>query len=281
MSSSSLSEVSKRRIPLAFAVVVCSILVYRAVADSYIVYYQRPFDCGCTVGSCARLDVFTSPVLCVRPQNEDNAVVKRILKKGLWERKIVTSVTKSLVNHPDAVFLDIGSHLGQYSIVAASMGRTCVSVDANPNNIQHLRSSMALNGFGDRMHIVNTGIDDTGGNFIRVSGESQNTGGWRAHPCTRSQPSCVPTTTIDNLIEDLGIDFDRGFIIKMDIEGSEPKAIKGASKVLRHTKAIFMEWQNSQGYAEMFETLRLSGFKAPCNTADECPWDVAWYRERI
>ena len=186
---------------------------------------------------------------------------------------------RELAGHPGSIMLDIGSHLGQYSIVAASLGGTSVAVDANPDNIRHLKGSMRLNGFQDRMHIVNTGIDDKGGNLIQVSGPSKNTGGWAASPCySDADPRCVRTTTIDKLVEELGLNFSRGFVVKMDIEGSEPKAIKGASKVLKHTHAIFMEWSRPKGYVEMFETLRSMGFRAPCNRADRCPGDVAWIR---
>jgi FkbM family methyltransferase len=185
----------------------------------------------------------------------------------------------ALKHHPSAILLDIGSHLGQYGIVAASMHRTVVAVDANPDNIRHLRASVRVNGFENRMHIYNLGVDRTGGGYVRVDGPKDNTGGWSTTACKNNKNlGCVPTTTVDNIVTQSRVDFNHRFILKIDIEGNEPAAIAGARKVLAHTDVIFMEWSKQEGYVQMFDQLQSHGFQASCNRADECPWDVVWTR---
>lgn len=235
--------------------------------------------CECSVGKCATLKVRKLPYMCVRDEKSDVVVVGTILQHGLWEAHIVHHMIRALRRHPDAIMLDIGSHLGQYGIVAASMGRRVIAVDANPDNVRHLQASVNVNNFKHGFHIYNVGVDRHDGGYVRVDGPKDNTGGWGTLPCeNENDPGCVPTFTVDHLVKRSGVDLNRRFVMKMDIEGHEPGAMAGARKVLKFTDVIFMEWSKQDGYVDMFNQLRSQGFTAPCNHADECPWDVVWTR---
>lgn len=235
--------------------------------------------CNCSPGRCVSLRTPNSPFMCVRDTSADVYVVGSIIRDGLWEAHIVHEMVRALKRHPNAIMLDIGAHLGQYGIVAASMHRTVVAVDANPDNIRHLRASVRVNGFGDRMHIHNLGVDRTGGGYVRADGPKDNVGGWGTTACkNHKDPGCVPTSTVDEVVTQSHVDFGRRFIMKMDIEGHEPGAMAGARRVLDHTDVIFMEWSKQEGYVQMFDQLQSHGFRASCGRANECPWDVVWTR---
>jgi hypothetical protein len=69
------------------------------------------------------IEFLVAPLICVKPEQEDQYISKALRQKGMWEEGIVTSVLKVAVEYPDAVFLDLGSNLGVYSIMVAALRR--------------------------------------------------------------------------------------------------------------------------------------------------------------
>ena len=46
--------------------------------------------------------------------------------------------------YPSAVFLDLGSNIGMYTLVIATMRRKVIAVDADPKNLAYIRQSLAI-----------------------------------------------------------------------------------------------------------------------------------------
>ena len=54
-------------------------------------------------------------VICVKDPRVDEWVSGGILASGVWEKEIVVEVMRTMDHYPEAVFMDIGSNIGQYS----------------------------------------------------------------------------------------------------------------------------------------------------------------------
>ena len=54
-------------------------------------------------------------VICVKDPRVDEWVSGGILASGVWEKEIVVEVMRTMDDYPEAVFMDIGSNIGQYS----------------------------------------------------------------------------------------------------------------------------------------------------------------------
>ena len=135
--------------------------------------------CVNAVLESARLKLhYLQPTICVRDQAQDIHVVGGILRNGLFEPQIVHAFYKKILQHKDAIVLDVGSHIGQYSIVAASAGARVVAFEANADNCKYLRASLAENHWEDRVTLINRPVSNVSGQRIKFKENlpQQNTG---------------------------------------------------------------------------------------------------------
>ena len=57
-------------------------------------------------------------MICVKDPRVDEWVSGGILASGVWEKEIVVEVMRTMDQYPDAVFMDIGSNIGQYIVIS-------------------------------------------------------------------------------------------------------------------------------------------------------------------
>jgi len=138
-----------------------------------------------------------------------------------------------------ATILDLGAHIGTFSIAAAAFGYDVIAVEASPRNVELLSTSVQLNGFNN-LHVVPAAIADrVGTTFFFENGPYGIVNTSRFAPSGSFQ---IATTTVDELVSQLPIEAQISFI-KMDIEGSEFAALQGMPKLLAGAEAppIFYE----------------------------------------
>ncbi len=131
---------------------------------------------------------------------------------------------------PGDVVLDIGAHLGLYTLPALAQGATVISVEPMPGMCSRLCDNVAKNdGFAARHTAVNA---------FAYSGQKYPApllGHMMSH-----DPTCASTmVTVDELWNDL----DRLDAIKMDVEGGELEVLHGAEGTLErlHPRLILIE----------------------------------------
>lgn len=173
-------------------------------------------------------------------------------KDGLYER-FETGLVKRLLK-PGQVFLDVGAHIGYYSTLAASIvgpeGRV-YAFEPDPGNAAVLRQNTAR--FGDVVKVFQAAVTDrTGRATLYLS--PRNSGDHRLFrtPDKDRQAIEVETIALDELAELAGVKVD---FLKMDIQGLEVKAIKGAEALIARSPGIV-------GIIEFWPTgLKLAGMK--------------------
>jgi FkbM family methyltransferase len=129
-----------------------------------------------------------------------------------------------------SAFIDCGANYGFWSIVATSQELSysrAIAVEASPSTFARLRANAGLN--DERFVCVNRAISDAVGQTVLL--DEQPDAHARAHVIESGVGTPVLTTTIDALIEEYGWqDVDR-IVLKLDVEGQENAAIRGASKL--------------------------------------------------
>jgi FkbM family methyltransferase len=130
---------------------------------------------------------------------------------------------------PGERVLDVGAHIGTYSLAAAASGCDVIAVEGSPPNAALLREAAAANGFG-RLRVANVAASDRRGSVSFVVN-----GPWGYIPkpgdaFASGRDIEVRAVRLGDLIE--GVHWDHVDFMKMDIEGAELAALRGMRDVL-------------------------------------------------
>jgi len=131
----------------------------------------------------------------------------------------------------DEVFMDCGAFDGD-SIQAfferrEGMNPTALAIEPDPMNCAALRERMARIGAQDRVKVRNVGAASEKGHFLfEATGTAAST-------LTEGGAMLVPCETLDTMAAGYKVTY-----IKMDIEGAELDALKGAQELIRQNRPV-------------------------------------------
>lgn len=140
----------------------------------------------------------------------------------------------------DDIVIDLGSNIGIFALWALEKYRAglVICVEAEPRNVECIKTNLAQYGVGDRMIAVNQAVysHNQGLKFNVVPDMHANHFVSEIFP-QNVKTGCeidIPSITIDGLVKELNltsVDF-----MKFDIEGSEVAALSGASETIKRFK---------------------------------------------
>jgi FkbM family methyltransferase len=167
--------------------------------------------------------------------------------------------------------LDLGAHLGGFALSAAALGCEVIAVEAAPKNASLLQISADYNHF-QNLQVVHAAVGDQSGTI-----EFSCHGPW-GHVATAATAMpfvTVPAIRVDDLLAQQQwetLDF-----VKLDVEGSEIRALRGMPKQLGRPDApiIFFESNThtlgfyGRSHRDLKNELRRAGYAIyevrPCN----------------
>lgn len=133
--------------------------------------------------------------------------------------------------HPGDIVLDCGANIGMFTKTALASGASLVvAIEPAPATLECLRRNLATEIAQKRVIVYPKGVWDHD-DFLNLSIDEHNAG-QNSVVLDQDRPNSVrvPLTTIDKLVAELKL--DRVDFIKMDIEGAEKPALKGARETL-------------------------------------------------
>jgi FkbM family methyltransferase len=169
--------------------------------------------------------------------------IQRSIFFGAYERK-ETGWVKSHLRSGDT-FVDAGANVGYYTALAASCvqqnGRV-FSVEPNPAVYQKLQRMIVQNSISHAT-ALNAGLSDSPGILtLSVPPETHHNANATMVHVEGWQPVAVPVFTLDDCLKKYAI--DRVDMLKMDVEGHEPRVLAGARNALakKLIKAVLVEF---------------------------------------
>lgn len=139
------------------------------------------------------------------------------------------------------IFIDIGAHIGKYSIFLSKYFSKIIAIEPDKNNFNLLSKNVKTNRLENKILPFNIAIldkekvvwffeyEDSVKSSIKSSENEM--------PINKYK---VRSTSLDKLVEKLGIDTEKIRLIKIDVEGAEFEVIKGAVKTLKNSKPILL-----------------------------------------
>ncbi len=186
--------------------------------------------------ACYRLaaGAASSFVLCVDRHSEDG--ISQAIRQQQFRYPPGYALLTELVP-PGGRVLDLGGHIGTFSLWAAAQGYCVIAVEASPRNAELLRASAQQNDF-TQLQIFQQAVADRAEIVTFLPAGPY---GLIAQAETDAPTIQVPAEPVDDLLARMGwqqVDF-----IKLDVEGYEVNALRGMSQLLRqpHAPPIFFE----------------------------------------
>lgn len=147
---------------------------------------------------------------------------------GTFEPHCLKVMTDYL--RPGDTLLDVGANIGLFSIEGAKRigpSGKVISIEASPHHAKMIKSSAALNGIQDVIEVFSCAAGDALGSATLTLPRNGNGGMFTLGDVEGDEQMDVTVRLIDEIVEGLKIDF-----IKIDIEGSEYRALLGAHRVV-------------------------------------------------
>lgn len=142
--------------------------------------------------------------------------------------------------------LDVGANVGFYTcLMGLRVGRggSVHAFEPEPRNVERIRTNVALNDLEETVRIHEHAVSDRAGRsvFHRHDEVHSGWGSLERHPRHREELQ-VEAVTLDGFLGEEEI--DEVDLLKIDVEGSELRVLRGARSALRHRKIrhILVEW---------------------------------------
>lgn len=243
--------------------------------------------------ACTSLKVKPETTICLH-ENRYEFLTRRFARDGIWEDEILSEIQGILRSDPSYGFIDIGANLGYYSLIVANMGHKVVAVEPLDMNVLRLHKAAGMAHTEKKITLLQNGVSNVRGEYT-IDINPDNVGGSTLRSCRMNILLCNTLQTIymDDLLEFMT--FDKA-ILKMDIEGSEGKAIQKASNLFKekYIPFVFMEFMGMRRYCysftiqnmiSFFTEIKYKAFHVNNSTVlnnNKCsmwPNDIVWIKE--
>ena len=171
----------------------------------------------------------------------DHGVGRQLRRHGHYGRHELDRLRPMI--GPTSNVLVVGTHVGTLAIPIASWCRHVIGIEANPRTFGLVHDNAVLNGCKN-LTLHQLAASDSDGEIAFLMSRT-NSGGSKIAPAReeyryrydRPERVQVQTRRLDDVVVDRSID-----VIMMDIEGSEPMALRGMPRILRECTHLVIEF---------------------------------------
>lgn len=145
----------------------------------------------------------------------------RILTPSFEER-----TRRILLEHDIQNFIDVGAHIGKYTIPIAKKGANVIAVEPDPENFRYLRYNVVLNRVSERVKLVNCACFNKScflKLYVEANSDVRSVFGNGRYVLVRAE-------RLDDIVRRTNFEPD---FIKIDVEGAEREVLEGAKNTLK------------------------------------------------
>lgn len=179
-----------------------------------------------------------------RVEAADRNIAVHTVVHGMWEAPL-TALWKHQLR-PEMTVVDAGANKGYFSLLAASRvqgGGRVISYEPLPGNARDIEATARANGFA-HWSVEEVALSSTAGSAELFSPAGADGSGWgslETGGAGEARSVTVPLARLDDEVRRLGVDVID--LMKMDIQGHELDALRGAEELLRagRIRALLVE----------------------------------------
>jgi FkbM family methyltransferase len=169
---------------------------------------------------------------------------RHIVRDGVHEPENSAWILEHVQLGDGDVALDIGANIGWYSCLLDRLGTGAFDVycfEPEPLNFAMLSRNIALNRAG-HVHQQQLALGDSAGSIDLYLYKDSNRGRHSVLPVHDGEKIPVPVTRLDSWWQSQNLGSRRLRIIKIDIEGYELPALRGAGELLNRCETLMLEY---------------------------------------
>jgi FkbM family methyltransferase len=193
--------------------------------------------------------------------------------KWIWESYELGLFAQAILANESPVVIDMGANYGAYTLSACTLAKNgsvknVIAVEPNRQTFSCLKKSVEAGGFGQFAQLVNAAVSDNHNGECHfyvdekysAMSKSLALSDVSAPPSSPKSSYKVRCISIDGLLSETNIEKSNNFVIKIDVEGSEPLAFQGMKATLESAAGyqIFFEFHPSALKSCGHEPLKLA-----------------------
>ena len=170
-----------------------------------------------------------------------DVVGRFIYKYDIYEPETTHCLLSEIQFNSDDIVLDVGANIGWYSLIAAKYGANVHAFEPDPLNFKLLNENIDINHYSSKIQAHQLAVSDQESILPLYLYPDKNRGRHSLHAIDGCEKIDVKTIRLDDFITEQSLAIDKIRLIKMDIEGHEYPALKGASTLLEHVPYLLIE----------------------------------------
>lgn len=175
--------------------------------------------------------------------NSSSLIYISYLIHGRWNHEVFEQeIIDCLISRSDNVyFIDVGASYGMFTFLASKHKnvKRIISIEAYRPVFDCLQLNLENNNI-DNVKLINMVVSDVDEEFYEVT--EFNNSEWNQFKKSSKKNNTIKSLTLDSIITKYIDNIDNFILIKMDIEGNEPLALKGVEKFINASVNIMLEF---------------------------------------
>ncbi len=154
---------------------------------------------------------------------------------NLYEKE----TTNLLLNLNPRTFIDVGAHIGRFSIILANKGSKVIAIEPSRKNFQAIKKNIKLNNLKNKIKTVMVGCGEKKEDKILYF-IPHNEGLSSLEKKEGAKKEIIKIEKLDNIYKNLDLNFKDVDVIKIDVEGFELNVLKGGQDILKKSSAMLV-----------------------------------------
>jgi FkbM family methyltransferase len=157
------------------------------------------------------------------------------LARGMAEERYYRDLVLGAIDH-ETIFVDIGAHIGVYTLLTCRNARRVLAFEPDPYNLAALEHNLSKRGC-DNVEVHAAAVADAPGRAHFRAFRSTFSGSLVPREVDEYRELETDLVRLDDVLD--GLDLG-ALVVKLDVEGAEPRALAGMRKAIRRANRLVL-----------------------------------------